>query len=239
MVERHFGSTVQVVFTGGHHNPAKAATVTLIAINCFIFVLTHDITMLGGASLERDSLVKWATYGFPIDALGEWWRLASGAFLHADVRHLLLNMIMLFLLGRRLERQIGSPAFIGLCVISMLWGSMGALIATPNTAVVGASGIVYGIMAAVLVVERSSGKDPWNEGLGTLIIVNIVLSFVIPGISVGGHLGGLTGGLIGGWIAGDQRQRSLSRILAGFPIAALLGFALGLIAAKTWLDPVI
>lgn len=121
----------------------------------------------------------------------------------------------------------------------MLWGSMGALIATPNTAVVGASGIVYGIMAAVLVVERSSGKDPWNEGLGTLIIVNIVLSFVIPGISVGGHLGGLTGGLIGGWIAGDQRQRSLSRIWAGLPIAALLGFALGLIAAKTWLDPVI
>ena len=109
-------------------------------------------------------------------------------------------------------------------------------IATPNTAVVGASGIVYGIMAAVLVVERSSGKDPWNEGLGTLIIVNIVLSFVIPGISVGGHLGGLTGGLIGGWIAGDQRQRSISRILAGFPIAALLGFALGLVAAKTWLD---
>ena len=146
---------------------------------------------------------------------------------------------MLFLLGRRLERQIGSPAFIGLCAISMLWGSMGALIATPNTAVVGASGIVYGIMAAVLVVERSSGKDPWNEGLGTLIIVNIVLSFVIPGISVGGHLGGLTGGLIGGWIAGDQRQRSLSRIWTGFPIAALLGFALGLIAAKTWLDPVI
>ena len=116
---------------------------------------------------------------------------------------------------------------------------MGALIATPNTAVVGASGIVYGIMAAVLVVERSSGKDPWSEGLGTLIIVNIVLSFVIPGISVGGHLGGLTGGLIGGWIAGDQRQRSLSRIWTGFPIAALLGFALGLIAAKTWLDPVI
>tara|TARA_Y100001970_G_scaffold67881_1_gene86507 strand:+ start:42492 stop:43196 length:705 start_codon:yes stop_codon:yes gene_type:complete len=233
------GSTVQVVFTGGHHNPAKPATVALITANCFIFLLTHDMTMLGGPSLRQASLIKWATYGFPIDEIGEWWRLASGAFLHADVRHLLLNMVMLFLLGRRLERQIGSPAFLGVCVTSMLWGSMGALIATPNTAVVGASGIVYGIMAAVLLVERSSGRDPWSEGLGTLIIVNVVLSFVIPGISVGGHLGGLTGGLICGWTAGDQRRKSVSRIWTGFSIATFLGFTLGLMAAKTWLNPLI
>ena len=239
MADRHWGSTVQGVFTGGHHNPATPAVVAFTVFNSFIFLLTHDMTMIGGASLETDSLVKWATYGFPIDELGEWWRSATGAFLHADVRHLLLNMIMLFLLGRRLERQIGSAAFVGVCVTSMLWGSMGALIATPNTAVVGASGIVYGIMAAVLIVERSSGGDPWSEGLGTLIIVNVVLSFVMPGISVGGHLGGLIGGLICGWVFGDQRQRSTLRIWVGLPLAALAGFALGLMAANTWVDPLI
>jgi membrane associated rhomboid family serine protease len=227
------------VFTDGNYNPAASATVVLIGINCLLFLATHDVTLIGGASLERDSLVAWATYGFPIDELGEWWRLVSGAFLHADVRHLLLNMIMLFLLGRRLERQIGWVPFIAVCTTSMFWGSAGALVAAPNTAVVGASGMVYGIMAAVLIVERSSGKDPWSEGLGTLIIVNIVLSFVIPGISVGGHLGGLIGGLLCGWAAGDQRQRSLSRMWTRFSPLALAGFVMGLLAAKTWLNPLI
>ena len=81
--------------------------------------------MLGGSSLRRNVLLDWATYGFPISELGEWWRLVTGAFLHADIRHVLLNMIMLFLLGRRLEQQIGNGYFLGVCATSLLWGSAG------------------------------------------------------------------------------------------------------------------
>ncbi|MEC7827282.1 MAG: rhomboid family intramembrane serine protease [Actinomycetota bacterium] len=215
----------------------RPATVALIGINVMVFVFTHDMTLIGGASLRQDSLVQWATYGFPIAELGEWWRLATGAFLHADIRHLLLNMIMFFLLGRRLERQTGPTVFIAVCATSLIWGSAGALLAAPNTAVVGASGVVYGVMAAVLVVERLSGRDPWSEGLGTLIIVNVVLSFVIPGISVGGHLGGLCGGLLCGWTVGDQRRSRGLRMWIILSMLGLLGCLLGVTAANTWLEP--
>tara|TARA_B100001765_G_scaffold179891_1_gene123220 strand:+ start:222 stop:587 length:366 start_codon:yes stop_codon:yes gene_type:complete len=119
----------------------------------------------------------------------------------------------------------------------MLWGSAGALVAAPNTAVVGASGIVYGIMASVYIVERLSGGDPWSEGLGTLIVINVVLSFVIPGISIGGHLGGLVGGLLAGWAVGDQRRRSPIRVWLTLPSLGIFGFVLGAMAARTWMDP--
>lgn len=208
-----------------------------VAANAALFAFTHDMTRIGDTSLRRNVIVDWATYGFPISEVGEWWRLATGAFLHADIRHLILNLIMFFLLGKRLERQIGSALFGAVCLNSMLWGSAGALVAAPNTAVVGASGIVYGIMASVYVVERLSGRDPWSEGLGTLIVINVVLSFVVPGISVGGHLGGLVGGLLAGWVAGDQRRRSPIRVWVLLPLLGICGFMFGLIAAATWIDP--
>ena len=227
------------MLNGANENVTRSVTVAFVAINVMVFVFTHDMTLIGGASLQQDSLVQWATYGFPVAELSEWWRLATGAFLHADIRHLLLNMIMFFLLGRRLERQTGSAVFVAVCVTSMMWGSAGALLAAPNTAVVGASGIVYGVMASVLVVERLSGRDPWSEGLGTLIIVNVVLSFVIPGISIGGHLGGLCGGLLCGWAAGDQRRIRALRVWIMLLILGFSGCLLGVMAANTWLNPLL
>lgn len=217
----------------------KPVTNLFVGLNAMVFLFTHDMTRIGGSSLRQDSLVQWATYGFPIAELSEWWRIVTGAFLHADVRHLLLNMVMLFLLGRRLENQTTSPLFAAICCVSLLWGSAGALLAAPNTAVVGASGVVYGVMASVFVVEQRSGGDPWNEGLGTLIVVNVVLSFVVPGISVGGHLGGLAGGLICGWAAGDQRRRDLWRTRITISLVGFTGCLLGVLAAKTWMNPIL
>ncbi|MBK02903.1 MAG: hypothetical protein CL464_10680 [Acidimicrobiaceae bacterium] len=225
------------MLTSAARSPLPPVAVAFVAANAALFAFTHDMTRIGDTSLRRNALVDWATYAFPIAEVGEWWRLGTGAFLHADIRHLILNLVMFFLLGRRLEKQLGSPLFAAICLNSMLWGSAGALVAAPNTAVVGASGIVYGIMASVYVVERLSGRDPWSEGLGTLIVVNVVLSFVVPGISVGGHLGGLVGGLLAGWAAGDQRRRSPIRVWIALPLLGIFGFALGLIAAGTWMDP--
>ncbi len=216
----------------------KPITTLFVIVNAMVFVFTHDMTRIGGASLQQNSLVRWATYGFPIAELDEWWRLATGAFLHADIRHLLLNMIMFFLLGRRLESQIGSPLFAAFCGASLVWGSAGALLSAPNTAVVGASGVVYGVMASVFVVERRSGGDPWSEGLGTLIVVNVVLSFVIPGISVGGHLGGLVGGVLCGLAAGDQRRRDIWRTRITIAVVGFSGLLLGIFASNTWLNPI-
>ena len=94
------------MLTNAARNPVTHVAVVFFTANRILFVFTHDMTRIGDTSLRRNALVEWATYGFPISEVGEWWRLATGAFLHADIRHLLLNLIMFFLLGKRLELSL-------------------------------------------------------------------------------------------------------------------------------------
>jgi membrane associated rhomboid family serine protease len=211
---------------------------TLAGLNFFAFFLTHDLQKIGQYSLRREVLVDMSVWGVPIAELNEWWRLLTGAFLHADLRHILFNVLMLFLLGRRLERNVGTSYFALICFVSALGGSAGALLLTPMNPTVGASGIVYGLMAAVFVIEQKDGKDPWQEGLGTLIIVNVILSFLGPNVSVGGHLGGLLAGFVSGYCVGI-RYRNRSRLItwASLVGSALLFGVIGWIAAKTWRSP--
>jgi membrane associated rhomboid family serine protease len=159
------------------HRPWVVGTVAVA--NVVLFLLTSDLTRSGGGSLRREVVLDWSTSGRPIADLGEWWRLATGGFLHFDLRHLGMNMVMLF--------------------------SAGALILSPNAYTAGASGAVYGLMGALYVVETRRGGDPWNDGLGSLIAINVVLSFLIPNISIGGHLGGLVAGGAAGLVLGEGR----------------------------------
>ena len=181
---------------------APWVTLTFIAANVAIFLGTRN----GTQSIRNSAVRDWATQGIAIDRLGEWWRVVSGGFLHFDLRHVGFNMILLFLLGRRLEQVIGPLRFGGVYTVSLLGGSAGALVLSPNAFTAGASGAVYGLMGAVFVAERASGRDPWNDGIGTLIMLNIVFSFLIPNISIGGHLGGLVAGALAGASLGDQRR---------------------------------
>jgi len=151
--------------------------------------------------------------------LGEWWRLVTSAFLHGGLIHLAFNGILLWRLGSLLERVVGPGPLLGLCASGMAGGGLGVLglswlsVATPISAVpavgwflgahplsvtVGASGAVFGLMGAILVLFRRRGIDPWAtaEGstVGALVLLNLVLTFAVPSISVGGHVGGLLGG---------------------------------------------
>ncbi len=185
------------------HRPWVVGTVAVA--NVVLFLLTSDLTRSGGGSLRREVVLDWSTSGRPIADLGEWWRLATGGFLHFDLRHLGMNMVMLFFLGRRLENDTGPAWFAGVYAVSLLGGSAGALILSPNAYTAGASGAVYGLMGALYVVETRRGGDPWNDGLGSLIAINVVLSFLIPNISIGGHLGGLVAGGAAGLVLGEGR----------------------------------
>lgn len=213
-------------------------TIAMIAANFAVYLGTHDLGALGTSSLRRSVVNDWATWGRGVDQLGEWWRIASGGFLHFDIRHIVMNMIVLFLLGRRLEQRVGAMRFAAVYAVSLLGGSAGALLLSPNSFTAGASGAVYGLMGAVYVVERMSGGDPWNDGIGSLIAINVVISFMIPNISIGGHLGGLVAGALAGVVVGDQRRRLTAR-LNGQLVAGLLGLSvlavgLALYGASTW-----
>jgi membrane associated rhomboid family serine protease len=156
-------------------------------------------------------------------AHGEWWRLVTSAFLHYGPFHLLLNMLALYWFGSLLEQRIGSGRFLLLYIVSGLAGSAGALIAAPTSATVGASGAIFGILGAGLVLEMQGDHVFGGAALG-IIVINLVLNlfFVFGGgnISIGGHIGGLVGGAIA--MLGLSR---FGRGHAAYGRAGLLGVA--------------
>ena len=170
------------------------ATITLIAINAVVLLV--DVAMSGGGYdlFRGGQLVGDAGVQGTAIADGDWWRVITGGFLHAGPLHLLLNMYVLWIAGSILEPGIGTPRFLAIYFVSLIAGSLGALIVDPNTTTVGASGAIFGLMAAVIVVARGRGVDELAQQFGFFVVLNLFLTFSISGISIGGHIGGLVGG---------------------------------------------
>ena len=126
-------------------------------------------------------------------ANGEWWRLITSAFLHAGIFHLATNMLGLYWLGRVLEhadRQLALPP--ALPRLGAQRGGGRALALGPYDVTVGASGAIFGILGALLVLERRGAINTGGQIIA-LIVLNLLISF-LPGISIGGHIGGFIGG---------------------------------------------
>lgn len=205
---------------------AAPATVALIAINVVAFLV--QILFGGGGfggfgSVYRDGALSSGAVGD-----GEWWRVITSGFLHADLIHLGLNMLVLFFLGRVLEPMIGTPRFVAVYLVSLVAGSLGALLLTdPSSLTVGASGAIYGVFGATLLIARERGHDALLQQLGFWLVLNLVLTFSRPGISIGGHLGGLAAGALAGMlvIAVERRIGSRGRLDAQLAALAALGIA--------------
>ena len=139
---------------------------------------------------------------------GQYWRLITAGFLHSGLLHIGFNMYILYWLGTMIEPSLGHARFLALYLTSLVAGSFGALLVSPDARTVGASGAVFGLMGAAFVMQRARGIDPMQSGIGPVILFNLVLSFVIPNISIGGHIGGLVGGAAAGfameWLTGRR-----------------------------------
>ncbi|HVY60415.1 MAG TPA: rhomboid family intramembrane serine protease [Planctomycetota bacterium] len=225
--------TVERVRTAGtRHLPPGFASYVLIALNIAVFA-AEIATGSGWNTLSGDVYEKGALYG-PLVGDGDWWRLITGAFLHAGLIHLLFNMLALWWFGRPLEVVVGSVRFVGVYLAGALAGSAGALLISPTTPTVGASGAIFAILGAGLVLER---KRIYVFGGAALafIVLNLVLTFTLSGISIGGHLGGLAGGvacmLLLSWVgythplASRRGLESLAAILAVAVIAIAIAYA--------------
>jgi membrane associated rhomboid family serine protease len=189
--------------------PAMAAgegivTKALIAVNVGIYLIQlgmgAPLSANSGWIYEHGALVANAIYGDGTPAgvgQGEWWRLMTSAFLHYGPLHLGLNMLVLWFVGGPIEAAIGRLQFLTLYLVSGLAGSAGALIVSPNAITVGASGAIFGLFGALAVLEYQHTGVLIGGPAFTLIAINLVFSFVVPGISWGGHVGGLIGGALG------------------------------------------
>ena len=188
---------------------AAPVTYAIIVMNLVVFVwiiassgsgfsggLTQGHVDLG---LSKAILQGRTRYGdVPIPA-HQWYRLITSGFIHFGVFHILMNMLLLFQLGNLLERALGGVRFGLLYAACLLAGSLGVLIIDGNGITGGASGAVFGLMAAAAVGLQRRGINVFSTGIGTTLLINLVLTFSIRGISIGGHLGGVVGGAICGW----------------------------------------
>jgi len=212
---------------------APTATYVLIGINVLLWLGTAISGGSSSAVFDDFSLLAAAYQQTPEGvqqvgvAAGEWWRLVTGGFLHApnNPLHIMFNMYALYWLGTMLEPVLGRGRFLGLYFASLLAGSLGALALTdPNRATVGASGAVFGLMAAAFVMQHARGVNPMQSGIGPVILLNLGITFLIPGISIGGHIGGLIGGALAA-LAIDRLDAARRGAL--MPVAACVVIAVG------------
>jgi len=200
----------QMQTAAAHRLPASFVTIALVTLNIVVFV-AEVATGSGFQSLGGTVYQNGALFG-PLVADGDWWRLITGAFLHAGLLHLVFNMLALWWFGRVLESYLGHWRFFGLYIASALAGSAGALLFSPDTPTVGASGAVFGIFGAALVVERQHVRIFGGAAL-PIVVLNLIFTFTFGNISIGGHLGGLVGGILvmlGFWKWGRGPQGNLA-----------------------------
>jgi membrane associated rhomboid family serine protease len=171
------------------------ATFVLIALNVAVF-LAEVASGSGGFNTVTSTMIpEFGLFG-PSVAEGEWYRLLTSAFLHAGLFHIAGNLILLYFLGRILEPGIGTSRFVAVYLVSLFAGSFGAILLSPDSLSVGASGAVFGVLAAAFVIARGRGVDALASTIGIIILLNLAFSFGVPGISIGAHLGGLVGGFL-------------------------------------------
>jgi membrane associated rhomboid family serine protease len=205
-------------------------TPLLIALNLGLFV----VTAAQAGSVQHNNLsplfVDWVTLPRLVAVDGEWWRLITGGFLHYGLAHVAVNMLALWLLGRDVEVLLGWPRFGAVYLLSLLGGSTAVFaLGDTNTALAGASGAVWGVIGAMLVIVVRLKLNP--QPVLVLIGINLFISF-LPGISLLGHLGGFVVGAVvtAAMVYAPPRQRVPVQVGA---VVGVLVVLLGVILAAS------
>lgn len=223
-------------------------TYILIAVNVAVFVVGGALGDglgfgEGGGRVDPDGLIYNAsTWGPAIDLDNEWWRVLSGGFLHHGLFHLAVNMFSLYILGLGFERSAGRIPFGAVYFAALVGGSFGALLETPNAAIAGASGAIFGLLGAYTALAKVQGIGLFRSRLGPVLALNLFIGLTVDGISLGGHIGGFVAGLIVGTAVAltarqspDKRRVAISALLTSAAVVAL-SFVGALWAATRWVN---
>lgn len=154
--------------------------------------------------------------GPAVEDRGEWWRVITSGFLHISWEHFFSNMVALLLLGLLLGNALGAARFVVIYLGSLVAGGLFVLLFSPDSLTVGASGAVFGLAGAGLVVAWRQRRFVFLFLVAAWAISNLVFTISTPGISVAGHLGGLLGGaLLGLLFSGRSDRKDRSAQLMG------------------------
>jgi membrane associated rhomboid family serine protease len=171
-------------------------TLVLIGINVAMFVVTAISAGLQGINPFTNylspvflDLEQWP----PLVAGGQWWRLVTAAFLHVGPVHLVLNMLALLVFGTELEGRLGRWRYLAVYFVSVLGGATAVQLFSQSP-VAGASTAIWGLMGSLGVLLLARRQD--LRGIVTLLVLNVLISVLVPGISLVGHIGGLVAGAL-------------------------------------------
>lgn len=177
-------------------------TFILIAANVAVYAYT---CLLSGSTNTSDVITM--NYGQYNQAVlnGQVWRLFTAMFIHADITHIVGNMLFLFIFGLRAEKMFDLKEYFGIYFLSGLTGGLLTLLMGPNTVSIGASGAIFGIIGASIIYP--------SRAIGHSIITALLFSFFLliinslsPDVNVFAHLGGLLVGLLAGYALATTRK---------------------------------
>ena len=220
------------------HTPDTYATFAIIGLNALVYLL---MVLRGVDPFDPsiEDLLAWgADYG-PLTTHGEWWRLLTSTFVHAGIVHLLANMVILFYIGRFMERLLGRGGFVVLYVFAGLIGSLASLAWNDAVVSAGASGAVFGLFGGVLgFLSRRDRDRVAREIVGVVgrtaaiyVVIQTVLGLMSPRTDVAAHVGGFVGGFAMGYWLGHplteagvagRRRRWIVGAGAGLLVVAAL-----------------
>ena len=188
----------------------KTAPVTTLLLISFIgLFIIQVLTGVDANNPSTEALLKWGANALPYTMDNEPWRLASSAFLHIGLMHLLFNGFAMYFFGQIAEPMFGSAKFLALFLLAAIGGNLlnnhitwqGILDGTGQPGLsAGASGGIMGIGAALLIAALFKiSVNGMVLNLKSLIIImgiNLVYGFAVPGIDNAGHIGGAVTGLV-------------------------------------------
>jgi rhomboid protease GluP len=187
----------------------SSLTRALVFANIAVYVW---MTLTGAYTSDPSLVNHGALYG-PYVRGGDWWRLFTAAFVHANLMHILFNMIALWQVGSIVETIFGARRMAALYVIAILGSGWAVVYFSPNEATVGASGAIFGLFGAMVSAGLRLGARGRALVMQTLPIIgiNLVFTFSVPGISAAAHIGGLVSGFLAGYVLFrvPRREREL------------------------------
>jgi membrane associated rhomboid family serine protease len=210
-------------------------TYALMAVCVFVFILQQ---LPGLGSHVTNALLYAGVYSYPSGtfqgASFQPWRLLTSVFAHGGFLHIALNMYTLWVFGQILEPMLGRWRYLTVFLISGVTGSVGMLLLAPYSGAVGASGAIFGMFGALIVIQRKLG-GPMRQ-LIVLVVINLLIG-IVPifggNIAWQAHVGGLVGGLLAGLVLTETRRRSQ------FPLQLALLVVLGALVVLAGIAPAV
>lgn len=166
-----------------------------------IINLVMTILVIFNGGFGANNLVKWGAIFPPlIKENGEYYRIITAMILHGSIIHFLMNAYVLFYIGGNLEQLLGPIRYLLVYIVSGIISSLFVVyLGEPNVVTIGASGAIFGVMGSLfmLTIKRDYWfKEHGIKSIRNLMIMNLIITFIIPNVSVYGHLGGLISGLL-------------------------------------------